>query len=1501
MQKKNLLLTVVSWLVAFHLPAQVDYAVHSVFCTGLNVPNQIVFDTSGNLFVANHSYASYSGPYHNTIAKIDPAGNKSVFVSGYTWPSGLEIDLQQNLYFTQNNASSVIRKVTPAGTVSTFASLPHQPGPITLFDNNTNPAFAIYTVSHWGVKGIQKTNFSGSASQFSAGSFYACQLSNDGQYLFASTSATNQLMRISTVTSVAEVWVSQIQGYELWAGTIGPDSKLYLIGQSNCTSGKKAVFRINGQNSVTEFITNLPGTHEFNDLAFKQNGASWDLYLSEVAAGGRMDPASNRIIRFSDVFESGAIQITVDPCNNSLCAGDTATFTAFGLGALPAGSLQWYVNGVPVSGGDLNNGLVGFWPFDGNANDYSGNGNHAIQVTTTPTTDRHGNPNGAYNFAGLSNPQIIKVPNSPSLQFTNQATFSLWVHMNSYYGMNGWGQAQNYGVHMLFSKDFDQCCLYEAIGGLSTGNFTNGMCTNGWSSGINIWDTVPGSSIGEWFNLTTVFTPTEARMFVNGQIFKTLSGTTTFTSANSRDLYFGRLNSFWYPLNGKLDDVRFYNRALNDAEVSALYYGFDTTFSYIPQNGDTVYCVYTSAGSPTVTDTSNFIIMQVNALPADIGESTGMASLQNGLVAWYPFNGNANDESGNGFHGVNNGAQNTFDRCNSSNRAYSFDGIGSQIKIDSAFFNNGWDHYAISLWFNSSDLNKMMQCIFNTKPHNGLDLMFNYTNDKKFSYFVNTNPAVTSWDLFLNERASIIFQQDQWYHVVFQKNGNEYAVWINNILNHVTNGAMAPVSYHCSLYLGSISLNSEFFKGKIDDIRIYNRNLTLMEINELYNCACPITVELSSNTICNSGIVNVFLNHSQPGIQYQLLKSGTNFGPPQTGNGDTLTFPITGLTATSGFTIHALNPATGCNRMLDTTLVVTVVPFVPATSSNTSVCSGSNVVLQAFGGTNYLWSNGMTGSQITVAPLATTTYYVTVTNAEGCSGSDSVLVTVLPGPTPTLSGPGTICLGTNNAVYTTETGKSNYTWTVTGGTITAGAGTPSVTVTWNTLGAQSIGVNYANAQGCMAATATSLAVTVNPMAAPVITGSSNMCVNSGYYYYSTQPGMNNYQWSVSPGATIIWGQGTPDLIVTWDLPGAQWVAVNYTNSSGCTALSPTQFNITVNSLPGAAATITGPASVCAGATNVLYTTPLIDHADTYVWSLPPGASISSGAGTNAIAVDFSTTAQPGAITVYGNNLCGNGSVSSPLTISVGALPGLAGTPVGEAQVCEGDTGIIYYIPPIFNAASYVWEIQGGGVITAGNGTNSIRASFPIAPANCHITVFGANNCGQGQISPVKEVTVHPTPETPTITQNGDMLVSSAPDGNQWFLNSAIIPNATQQTYAPIITGQYSVQMTLEGCPSERSDEFYYIMTGIGAMSQLQVSVYPVPNDGLFRVTCTGMKNEPTRIAIVNALGVVIEQREALPLSGEYQTEFDLRPVVPGVYTMVIENSSYRFARKLMIQ
>ena len=83
----------------------------------------------------------------------------------------------------------------------------------------------------------------------------------------------------------------------------------------------------------------------------------------------------------------------------------------------------------------------------------------------------------------------------------------------------------------------------------------------------------------------------------------------------------------------------------------------------------------------------------------------------NGLVGWWPFNGNANDESGNGNNGTVNVATLTSDRFGVVNKAYSFDGLSNEILIPNQLLNLGVD-FTISCWMSSSDITKIQQCLF---------------------------------------------------------------------------------------------------------------------------------------------------------------------------------------------------------------------------------------------------------------------------------------------------------------------------------------------------------------------------------------------------------------------------------------------------------------------------------------------------------------------------------------------------------------------------------------------------------------------------------------------------------------------------------------------------------------------------------------------------------------------------------------------------------------------
>jgi hypothetical protein len=289
------------------------------------------------------------------------------------------------------------------------------------------------------------------------------------------------------------------------------------------------------------------------------------------------------------------------------------------------------------------------------------------------------------------------------------------------------------------------------------------------------------------------------------------------------------------------------------------------------------------------------------------------------------------------------------------------------------------------------------------------------------------------------------------------------------------------------------------------------------------------------------------------------------------------------------------------------------------------------------------------------------------------SGAESMLaVTVNPLPVPVINGPVVGCI-THTYTYSTATGMSGYTWTVSpGGQIMSGAGTHSITVKWNNSGSQYVTLSYTSQYGCPAAAPTTLNVAVGTLTSPTIAGSELMCANSGWYVYTTQQGFSNYVWNISNGGSIVSGQGTNQIEVNWTSPGARWVSVNYENTYGCAADQPVTFAVTVMGAPGNAGQVQGHHNVCEGETGVSYHVNNIQGADTYVWTLPAGATIVEGDLTNDIVVDFAVGAASGTISVRGENFCGLGQESPTFNLTVHPIPPAPVATVDEFFMLHSD-------------------------------------------------------------------------------------------------------------------------------------------------------------------------------------------------------------------------------------
>ena len=339
----------------------------------------------------------------------------------------------------------------------------------------------------------------------------------------------------------------------------------------------------------------------------------------------------------------------------------------------------------------------------------------------------------------------------------------------------------------------------------------------------------------------------------------------------------------------------------------------------------------------------------------------------------------------------------------------------------------------------------------------------------------------------------------------------------------------------------------------------------------------------------------------------------------------------------------------------------------------------------------------------------------------------------------------------------------------------------------------------------------------------------------------------------------------------------------------------------MNPLPAATGSITGTSAVCGGAAGVAYSVAAVTGATTYVWNLPAGASIATGANTNAITVDFAPNASSGNITVYANNVCGNGAASPPFAVAVTALPADAGTITGPVSVCMGDQGKIYTVPIIAGASSYSWTVPTGAIITSGGSTNSITVNFPVVGSG-NITVLGVNSCGNGVVSPGLAVTINPIPAAPVVTNNGYTAVSDAPAGNQWYFEGTLIAGATSPTYDATLsgTGYYWSVVTLNGCSSDTSNHKYIVVTGVDSHSSSAINIYPVPNNGQFNVSITTASAESFSISVYNSLGVKIYTETKVEVNGSLNKVIDLRPIPSGVYTVIFENGLNQVVKKIVI-
>ena len=547
-------------------------------------------------------------------------------------------------------------------------------------------------------------------------------------------------------------------------------------------------------------------------------------------------------------------------------------------------------------------GLKAYYPFDGDANDYSGNGNNAVEIFggVSFVTGKIGQ---AAKFGGYSNPGHIRVSNSPSLQFSTEASFAVWVRLDNFAGEDMYANYSTNGTHAIIAKNHDNNQSYHEFLLFNNQNkLVSWAGTNtGLSSGYN--GLTSNYSLGQWVHLVYVYSPTSSSIYFNGILDTTFSTVVNFSNANSQDLYFGKFSDSWYPLNGAIDEALIYNRALTACEIWGIYSGLasqnpivnlgnDTTLiqgstltlnagnagsSYQWSTGATAQQInvtttgtywvkVTNAGGCYSMDTINvnFNNCSLNQLPLN---------LQQGLVAYYPFCGNANDISPNGNNGTVYGATLTNDRFGNPNSAYSFNGINNYISR--ATFPD-MTSLSVSVWVNHTNGSNISIVFCEQDITNGNDFYMGI-NDSSVGIRADKSGAQLMLATCLGgqppQALTNVSIENQWTHIVWVMFPDSSQIFLNGTLAGVYHYTGSNVGYHGPAYFGKFHdgyYDVNYFKGKIDDFGIWNRTLTPCEVMQLYTGLPqnPPIVNLSNDTSLAQGN-SLTLNAGNAGSTYQ--------------------------------------------------------------------------------------------------------------------------------------------------------------------------------------------------------------------------------------------------------------------------------------------------------------------------------------------------------------------------------------------------------------------------------------------------------------------------------------------------------------------------------------------------------------------------------------------------------------------------------------------------------
>lgn len=504
---------------------------------------------------------------------------------------------------------------------------------------------------------------------------------------------------------------------------------------------------------------------------------------------------------------------------------------------------------------DLTDGIVLWSSFDNVDNgtvawDYSGNNLHGTMTGMNINLDNessgwasNGNLLYSIDFDGIND--YIDYGNSINLNITDAITISVWINLyekqsggivskdaDKAYELTYWGAA----------ADFIQMYLY--IDGSTENIKTPSFTTLGWN-------------LNEWHHI--VFTYDGINMILyTDNTQQTPSPTTGTINVSDVDLLIGKRSASANYLNGSIDDVRIWNKALSVTEISALHnltaLNYETKVSDI--SGSTIdYDVISNTNTSLVIEIPQVdtnVYFTPTYVAYESSRSTDNDGGNNGLIgSWdfnYPTGSIAFDGSGNSNPGTISGAVFTDDTHNNTGYAMEFDGSNDYVIINTNVTDDVLSEGCISFWMNSynnsivGDKWIMLENVPTAENPNIFMGRPGYLENKlRFRLYNGTD--------FKGMDTDVIIIENIWHFQSFTWNTTGIYHYQDGVFNKtVLFSGFIPIGFKEF----TINGGSNNFEGSIDNVQIWNRELSASEIADHYSNDLPRYKNITLNTTDSS-------------------------------------------------------------------------------------------------------------------------------------------------------------------------------------------------------------------------------------------------------------------------------------------------------------------------------------------------------------------------------------------------------------------------------------------------------------------------------------------------------------------------------------------------------------------------------------------------------------------------------------------------------------------------